>query len=82
MRPHWLAGTGPLRAVAADLLATYDSGIPLPLLEKALQFMVVQRRDLCAYLYSMIRDQSTRPDADPQAVLDEVEHSLHSIWKA
>jgi len=82
MRPHWLAGTGPLHAVAEQLLATYDSGIPLPLLQKALQFMVVQRRDLCAYLHCMIRDRSLRPGANPQDILDEVERLLYSMWKA
>ena len=57
MRPHWLAGTEPLRAVATQLLNDYDSGIPLPLLQKALQFMVVQRQDLCAYLHCMINQR-------------------------
>jgi len=82
MRPHWLAGTEPLRTVAEQLLATHDCGIRLPLLQKALQFMVVQRRDLCVYLHCMIRDRSSRPGADPQEVLDEVAHLLYSMWKA
>ena len=82
MRPYWLAGTEPLRAVAIQLLKDYDSAISLPLLQKALQFMVVQRRDLSAYLHCMIRDKMSRPGADAQEVLAELEGLLHSMWKA
>ena len=81
MRPYWLSGTEPLRSVATRLLHDYDSAISLPLLQKALQFMVVQRRDLSAYLHCMIRDKMSRPDADPRAVLAEVEGLLLSMWK-
>jgi len=82
MHPHWLSGTEPLRAVATQLLHDYDSAISLPLLQKALQFMVVQHRDLSAYLHCMIRDKLSRPGADPQEVLAELECLLHSMWKA
>jgi len=82
MCPHWLAGAGPLRAVAEQLLAQYDSGIPLNILHKALQFMVVQHRDLCTYLQCWIQDMSSRPGANPQDILDELERLLHSMWKA
>ena len=82
MRPHWLSGTEPLLAVAAQLLTDYDSAMSLPLLQKALQFMVVQRRDLCTYLHCMIRNKSSRPGADPQEVPAELERLLHSMWKA
>ena len=82
MRPYWLSGTEPLRAIATHLLNDYDSAISLPLLQKALQFMVVQCRDLSAYLHCMIRDKMTRPGADAQKVLVELECLLHSMWKA
>jgi len=82
MRPHWLSGTEPLHAVATQLLNNYDSAISLPLLQKALQFMVVQRRNLSSYLHCMIQDSMSRPGADPQEVLAELERLLHSMWKA
>jgi len=81
MRPYWLTGTEPLRAVATKLLNDYDSAISLPLLQKALQFMVVQRRDLSAYLHCLIRDKMSRPDAKAEDVLAEVESLLLSMWK-
>jgi len=81
MRPYWLRGTEPLRAVATQLLRDYDSAISLPLLQKALQFMVVQHRDLSAYLHCLIRDKMSRPDANAQDVLAEVESLLLSMWK-
>jgi len=82
MCPHWLSGTEPLRAVATQLLNDYDSAILLPLLQNALQFMVVQHRDLSTYLHCMIWDKLSRPGADPQEVLAELERLLHSMWKA
>ena len=82
MRPYWLSGTEPLCAVATQLLKDYDSAISLPLLQKALQFMVVQHHDLSAYLHCMIRDKMLRPGADAQEVLTELERLLHSMWKA
>jgi len=81
MCPYWLAGTGPLRTVATKLLQDYDSAIPLPLLEKALQFMVVQHRDLSAYMHCMIRDKMSHPDAKAEDVLAEVENLLLTMWK-
>ena len=81
MRPYWLAGTEPLRSVATRLLRDYDSAISLPLLQKALQFMVVQRRDLSAYLHCMIQDKMSQPGADASEVLAEIDRLLLTMWK-
>jgi len=81
MCPYWLAGTEPLHAVATRLLRDYESAIPLPLLQKALQFMVVQRRDLSAYLHCMIQDKMSRPGADAKEVPAELDRLLLTMWK-
>ena len=81
MCPYWLSGTEPLCAIATKLLNDYDSAISQPLLQKALQFMVVQHRDLSAYLHCLIRDKMSHPDAKAEDILAEVEKLLLSMWK-
>jgi len=82
MRPHWLAGAGPLQAMAEQLSTDYDSRMSVGELHKALEFMVVQCRDLCSYLHCWVADHSSCPGANAQDVLDDMIRLLHSLWRA
>jgi len=72
MHPYWLAGVGALRPIAERLSANFDCSMSQDQLHRALEFMVVERRDLCTHLHRWLQDKSSWPDANPQSVLDEL----------
>ena len=78
MRPHLLEGVQVVTPVAQKLYDNFDCDMSPEHLRRSLEFMVVQRSDMCAYLCRWLRERMAEPDADPRTILREL---INVLWQ-
>jgi len=81
MRARFLEGTAAVPSVAQQLFERYDPGCTLEEFRIRLEYMVVQRGDVCAYLRSWLSGRLAQPQLDVCSILHELTHMLKYYGK-
>ena len=80
MHPRYLEGAAALTPVAQHLYERFDPGCSFEELRRGLEYMVIQRNDLCAYFHRWLHGWMSQPQADFRNILYELMHAA-MLWK-
>jgi len=82
MRARFLDGAAALPSLVQQLFDQYDPGCTLEEFRNRLEYMLVQRGDVCAYLRAWLNGRLAQPQPDHRSILHELAHMLQYYGKA
>jgi len=81
VQARYLEGVSALPYLMRHLFDHFDANCTFEELHTQLEFMVIQRGDLCAYLHRWLQGRIAQPQPDYRSILFELGHMLKCYGK-